>query len=161
MDKVDARTNRGQRAKERICYELNFLRILHTVLTIQYVLCIYCFTGGTCDVCFITARMLCFKGYKNIQYILICETYHLEWVRSERESILRSRFIQTYSSASEPAAAQGVRGCMSSSSKATQLSGQLKQAQGLASSYKEPVPGGGDLFDGEVIKMDGHPANYL
>lgn len=55
----------------------------------------------------------------------------------------------------------GGGGCTSSSSKATRLSGQLKQAQRLALSYKDPGPAGGVLFDGEVIKMDGHPAKYL
>lgn len=83
---------------------------------------------------------------------------------SEAEPIPKSTLIQTYSSASEPEAAQGVGGCTSSSSKATRLSGQLKQACRLAPSYKEPGPArgvGGSMFDGEVIKMDSHPANYL
>ena len=56
---------------------------------------------------------------------------------------------------------RGVGHRTSSSSKATRLSGQLKQAQRLAPRYKEPGPAGGVLFDGEVIKIDGHPASYL
>lgn len=81
--------------------------------------------------------------------------------KDQRESIPRSTFSQTRSGAWEPAAVRGVGGCTSSSGEASRLSGQLKQAQCLASSYKEPGPAGGVLFDGEVIKMDGHPANYL
>lgn len=82
------------------------------------------------------------------KYVLACVYSKLQWERSEGESIPRSTFSQTHSSASEPAAAQGVGGCTYSSSKATRLSGQLKQAQCLASSYKEPGPAGRVLFDG-------------
>lgn len=126
------------------------------------------FAIGICKVnpCVFDERSPC-SGLKSLveelqnKHVFICVYSQLQWERSERESIPSSTFSQTHSSASEPAAAQGVGGCTSISSKSTRLSGQLKQAQCLAQSYKELGPAGGVLFDGEVIKMDGHPANYL
>lgn len=54
--------------------------------------------------------MLCFEKFGwelKSKYVLMYVYNQLQWERSERESIPRSTFSQTHSSASEPAAAQG------------------------------------------------------
>lgn len=73
--------------------------------------------------------------------------------------MLRSTFSQIHSSASVPAATQGMGGCTANSNKATPLSGQLKQAQHLAQSNKDPELAERVRSDDEVIKLDNHTAN--
>lgn len=111
--------------------------------------------------CGLSRRSLAKTRPLRINTCLCVSTPNCSVKRSERESTARSTVSQTHSSASEPAAGQGVGSCTSSPSKATRLSGRLKQAGCLALSYKELRPAGGLLSDGEVIKMDSHPAKYL
>lgn len=149
LSKANARTNRGQRATERKTFTRNttcsdkMFTHLYFAWERKIVFAIKWTHVYLMDKLCSVLRSLAEASSLRINMYLCVSTPDYSGKDLRWSPYQKSTLIQTYSSASEPEAAQGVGGCTSSSSKATRLSGQLKQACRLAPSYKEPGPARG------------------
>lgn len=150
MGKINARTNRGQRETERETFARGLTeRKSFAIMICKENPCVF----DERKPCSVLKSLFEARSLKN-KCVLTCVYSQLQWERSERDSIPRSTFSQ-----------QCIRaigcprggGCTSSPSNITWPSGQLKLGTDIK--FQRAWACRGVLFDGEVIKMESHPAN--